>query len=302
MDNLLGELETIGFGTYPIRRILENFPLSKKMTTQAYYVIAIVHQDVEVAVEGKRYSVDGGSLLFLSPYKRVELLDETAAADVHVFVFSNIFYELSDRDSFVLNSSLFYGDENVSITSSRYTLADIEKYFIEALDECKPKSKDLYIYLAHNCIERLILEGLHFSQEYLTTTKNVNLSDIAMVNRFRVLLQKYFKREREVSFYADKLGVTPQALTLITNKVLNKGAKECIIEKIVAESVRMLKYSTKNISEIVYEMNFSDKGNFSSFIRKHTGYTPSDMRNRMKLNDGSINIKGSRATLYDGVK
>lgn len=278
MKDLLRELEVHGYGMYPIKRVLEAFYLTKTLTTHIYYVIAVIHQGIEVYIDGKIYSVDSGSLLFLSPYKRVELLETTALDKIYLFVFSSTFYELSDRDAFLLNSSLFYGDGDVSITASRYTLTDIEKNFVETLRECQLANNDLYISLAHNCVERLILEGLYFYRDSLTMVKNTNLSDLAIVNRFRILLQKYFKREREVSFYADKLDITPQSLTLITNKVLNKGAKEYIIEKIVAESVRMLKYSPKTISEIVYEMNFSDKGNFSAFIRKHTGRTPSEIR------------------------
>ena len=64
----------------------------------------------------------------------------------------------------------------------------------------------------------------------------------------------------------------------MTEKVTGKTPKQLIIEKVLSESLRLIKHSTKSITEISYEMEFRDEANFSSFVKKHSGKTPREHR------------------------
>ena len=64
----------------------------------------------------------------------------------------------------------------------------------------------------------------------------------------------------------------------MTEYVLGKSAKHVIIEKLIAESKKMLSYTNYTISQIAYELGFSDEGNFTNFFKKHTKKNPSEMR------------------------
>lgn len=146
------------------------------------------------------------------------------------------------------------------------------------------KAKGLYIAVAHNCVEILLLDGLLKIEGQPKSKTKINFSYLDIVNRFRVLLQKYFKKEKGVQFYSDQLGITPQRLSVMTELILGQGAKKIILEKLVNEAVKMLKYSTMNISEIASDLGFADEGNFSTFIKKHYDKTPTEIRGSSEIN------------------
>src|SRR5690606_38445366 len=195
--------------------------------------------------------------------------------------FSSSFYEKSAKDSFILNSYLFFNsDADVFIAPSLATTDEIKKLIENRLMLYNGKEKGLYIAVAHNCAEILLLDGLLAVQDQVEKPLKANFTYIEKVNRFRVLLQKHFKEQKGVTFYSDRLGVSAQRLSVMTDMVLGKGAKKLIVEKLVTESEKMLKYSASTVSEIAMEMGFADEGNFSAFVKKHTCRTPSEIRTR----------------------
>src|SRR5690606_40756025 len=95
----------------------------------------------------------------------------------------------------------------------------------------------LYVAVAHNCVEILILDGLLTIEKQLKEqkTKSQKLLFLDIANRFRILLQKHYKSERSVAFYAELLQITSRKLTVVTETTLDKSAKEIIIKKVRSE-------------------------------------------------------------------
>ena len=130
---------------------------------------------------------------------------------------------------------------------------------------------------AHNAIERLILDAfLYISNEEIK--KNIRFDYLHYVNRFKVLLQRDYKKEKKVSYYASELNITARRLSEMTEYVLGKTAKNLIIEKVVNECKKALSFTNFTISEISYDLGFNDEGNFSNFIKRHTGSKRSEMK------------------------
>jgi AraC-like DNA-binding protein len=63
----------------------------------------------------------------------------------------------------------------------------------------------------------------------------------------------------------------------MTEFVLGKPAKQVIVEKLVSESTKLLRYSNYTISQIAFEIGFTNEANFTNFIKKNTGKTPSEV-------------------------
>lgn len=66
----------------------------------------------------------------------------------------------------------------------------------------------------------------------------------------------YYKENREVAFYADKLCITSKYLSAVIKEVSGKTAKDWIIEYMVLEIKALLKNSTLNIQQIATKTNF----------------------------------------------
>ncbi len=112
--------------------------------------------------------------------------------------------------------------------------------------------------------------------EAVRNQKYSHKEDIAF-NFFRLVTQ-YYTENREVSFYADKLCVSPKYLTMVIKDVFGQSAKEYIVDYVLLEIKSLLRDSTLDIKEIVARMKFPNQSLMSRFFRKHTGMSPSQYR------------------------
>ena len=95
---------------------------------------------------------------------------------------------------------------------------------------------------------------------------------------FLLLVRDYHTKERSLSFYADKLYLTPKYLSKLIKSVSGKSAHEWIDSFVILEAKNLLKYSDMSIKSIVYELNFPNQTTFYRFFKTKTGMTPSEYR------------------------
>ncbi|ERJ57238.1 helix-turn-helix domain-containing protein [Sphingobacterium paucimobilis] len=99
-----------------------------------------------------------------------------------------------------------------------------------------------------------------------------------IISKFLLYIDRYYVEQRLVSFYADKLHITPNYLNILTKKVLDVPASSLIQDRLILEAKRLLKSTELSMKEIVYSLGFYDHANFSKFFKKRTGMTPSAFR------------------------
>ncbi len=101
-----------------------------------------------------------------------------------------------------------------------------------------------------------------------------------VMESFNELLQKNFRKERLVQFYADALHMHPNHLNFLVKKYTGLTAKETIINYILLEAKFLLHSSPHTIKEISYELGFDDPNYFSSFFRKRLDLSPLQYRQK----------------------
>ena len=94
---------------------------------------------------------------------------------------------------------------------------------------------------------------------------------------FFSILEKHFRSQHSVQFYADSLFITRSHLGKTIKAVTGRSAKQSIEDAIVIEAKSLLLKSMTLVA-ISEELNFSNPAFFSNFFKKHTGYTPSEYR------------------------
>ena len=97
---------------------------------------------------------------------------------------------------------------------------------------------------------------------------------------FMVLLGDNYKKQRAVSFYAEKLRLSPKYFTTLIKKASGQTATEWITHYVILEAKNLLKYSTLNIQEIAYTLNFPNQSFFGKYFKHHTGMTPSEYKKK----------------------
>ncbi|PQJ74346.1 AraC family transcriptional regulator [Polaribacter gangjinensis] len=115
-------------------------------------------------------------------------------------------------------------------------------------------------------IKAILSKIIQYSQTVLT------VSQPSIEQQFLQLLSENLVNN--VAFYAEKLHTSSQNLNAICQKSFQKSASEVVADWIVKEIKRKLLYTSKNISDIAFDLNFKDTSNFTKFFKRHTKTTP----------------------------
>jgi AraC family transcriptional activator of pobA len=102
----------------------------------------------------------------------------------------------------------------------------------------------------------------------------------ATVAQLRMLVDEYFRREHQLGFYAEKLGMTVDRLNDHVKRATGVTAGHLIRQRLLTEAKRQLVFTTQPIQDIAEELAFSDPSHFARFFRKQTGTTPHEFRDR----------------------
>lgn len=94
----------------------------------------------------------------------------------------------------------------------------------------------------------------------------------------RIVVQ-YYKTERNVSFYAGKLHLSPQHLSTTVKKVTGKTLTDILSSFIIRDAQAKLRSTDMTVQEIAYSLNFSDISFFGKYFKRYTGMSPKQYRN-----------------------
>jgi AraC-like DNA-binding protein len=92
--------------------------------------------------------------------------------------------------------------------------------------------------------------------------------------KFINLVHQYSKKERKISFYADKLCFSQHYLGTLVREASGTTAKEWIERSVIAEAKVMLKNSDMLTYQISDDLNFPNVSFFCKFFKRLTGMTP----------------------------
>jgi AraC family transcriptional activator of pobA len=98
------------------------------------------------------------------------------------------------------------------------------------------------------------------------------------VDALRELIEENFRRERRLTFYAEKLAMTPDRLNDHVKHATGVTAGHLIRQRVLTEAKRALVFTNQAIQEISYDLAFSDPSHFARFFRGQTGTTPQEFR------------------------
>jgi AraC family transcriptional activator of pobA len=99
-----------------------------------------------------------------------------------------------------------------------------------------------------------------------------------IVDALRHLIEEHFRRDRRLSFYAEKLAMTPDRLNDHVKRATGVTAGHLIRQRVLTEAKRALVFTNQAIQEISYDLAFSDPSHFARFFRGQTGTTPQEFR------------------------
>lgn len=136
------------------------------------------------------------------------------------------------------------------------------------------------IQIARNYIQSFLLNIYDKTKRFFAQPDNEGISrQEELFKRFIQHIHRHCATHREVSFYAEKLYITPRYLSTIVQNVGHATAKSIIDHHVIVEIKTALKTTNFSIQEISNQMNFPDQSFFGRYFKKHTGMSPLQYRN-----------------------
>lgn len=113
-----------------------------------------------------------------------------------------------------------------------------------------------------------------------TTWRQFNMSrEHEIYKEFVQLVLDNYVRERSVTFFAKKLGITLPHLCATIKKVTGVTPMQIITGVVIMDAKAQLKSTDMSVKQIAYSLSFNNLSFFTKYFRQHVGMTPQEYRN-----------------------
>ncbi|HEY6779768.1 MAG TPA: AraC family transcriptional regulator [Thermoleophilaceae bacterium] len=99
-------------------------------------------------------------------------------------------------------------------------------------------------------------------------------AEVQLHRRFTGLLERDFAHQHEAGAYADALGVPAAALSRALSEVTGRATKELIIDRVMLEAARLLRYTDLSVQEVARRTGYGDPLYFSRAFKRQLGQAP----------------------------
>ena len=143
--------------------------------------------------------------------------------------------------------------------------------------------KDQHILRAMLYETMMLLQRVPMVEAQQVEAVQRSLTDIPVsryVDDFVQLVSDHFREEHGTEFYADRLCITPNYLNKVVHQSLGKSAKTYILDQILAEACRQLKYTTLPVADIAAQLHFDTATYFVRLFKKYMAMTPLQYREK----------------------
>lgn len=197
---------------------------------------------------------------FLSPeyVKQISLISSNSWNAI-LFIENNPIIALNEKES-----SLFLQYYNLIRskfeTESQHHLKQLIDMLLQA-----------FIYEFHDSMEKRI----KIDPPQYNSANNLFIS-------FLDILVNSYPKQRSVSYYAEKLFVTPKYLSAICKEISGETASDLITRYVKKDIENLLKQPNKTIKEIVNELDFANLSFFGKYVKRIFGVSPKEYRENIK--------------------
>lgn len=152
-----------------------------------------------------------------------------------------------------------------------------EPLFQSVFSAYNSDSPNKYPVAALRCLE-LLYELKEFASATQQWNSGFATPQQQLLQRFQQLVNNYYIEKRTVEEYAALMHITPKHLSQFVKQASGKNALTFINDRLMAEAKTLIQYTSLDMAEIAYQLNFSDPANFGKFFKKHAGQTPMAFR------------------------
>ena len=273
----------------PFRRILltsDTFQILKEgqiiSTFNKCGIFYCQRGSVEVSLEGCHYHIKPGDVYIYMASTLVHLLHKSEDAE-GIMVEVDFYYILPIVNKVINVESQLFMRKNPCVSLSGEQCAHFE-YLLNNLwdrinaEDCQKENvqyQHLKLELIKSMGQTICYEILNM---YFTNQPLQGKKDVVFQN-FMLSLFRFYRKERDVSFYARMQHITPRYFSAIIKEKTGDSALQWIVRMVITEAKQLLEESDLSIKEIADQLNFPTQSFFGKYFKQYVGVSPKEYRN-----------------------
>ncbi|WP_143307669.1 AraC family transcriptional regulator [Chitinophaga vietnamensis] len=226
------------------------------------------------SIDLHEYVYEGPVVFIIAPGQLHKIIPQIPS-DGYLLKFApGVFSHEKDFFDYMLDTCLFdrvNACHTIKIPVSLQPL--LEEVFSRMLEEYRqPGSGTDKLFTAY--LRILVTHLNRVKRALLEEGPALNHPQYELFRAFRIAVEKHYRQEHALPFYAQLLSATVRQLNNVTRKYVDKSAGEIIQDRLILEAKRRLYHDTRSVKEICFELGFEDPGYFTRFFKKHAGIAP----------------------------
>lgn len=259
---------------------------TESIRCEGFGIVYVISGHASCSIGEQHYEVGARDLIFLSDGMVVKNIMISLALEVRVFFLSPQFV-----DSLANKLRISWNVRNMALTQEAPPLIHITEeegrnicLYYELLNSKREETRhqeqsigslcEAFGYEMLDLVHRYVLAE---REETETIRIGTSASDIHF-DRFVRLLQETHPIPRQVSWYADRLSITPKYLTVLCQRVTRKTPSALIEQELVQQATTLLREGLLSIKEISQQLGFNNQSHFGTYLRRSTGRGPQEIR------------------------
>ncbi|MBO4943796.1 MAG: AraC family transcriptional regulator [Muribaculaceae bacterium] len=200
--------------------------------------------------------------------------------DAYLLVISPGFLRDINIDTSVLQTIKFTPNAVPIMPLSESEMELTRKYFDLVHSNTSHNREPLYVRNISRCIlAALVYQFMQFGRDRSKKSDDAPQSRRTnYVKQFIALVHQYYREQRSVAFYAEKLFISPKYLSMLVKEASGKSAAEWIDEYVILEAKNLLRFSGLNIQQVAFTLHFSNQSTFGKYFKHLTGMSPTEFQ------------------------
>ncbi len=230
----------------------------------------------------RRYVATAPCMVIIPPHILRNVIEKSEDTEKKLLALSQNVIDgifLSRKERFFLNQAIF---SKSILPLSKKQYRNILSYFDLIESELQATDNSNRIKIIQKLLETLIAK-YQTSETIQNIMSRPRDRKEALLQKFHLALHDFCPRQRAVSFYADKLSVTPQYLSKVTKEKSGKSAMELIENYVIEHIKNTLLREDRNLKDLADDFSFGSFDLMNKYFKRRTGVSLSEYRKNGRL-------------------
>ena len=239
--------------------------VNKPEQIDAYSIYWIKEGKGTYNIDFESYSFDGNVLFFLSP-GQIFAVDSEKIKEAYKISFIRDFYCIQTHDKEVSCNGVLFNNiyETPFVKPTEPAIKKLDFIISNLIEEFQQQETAQYDML-QAYLKQFIVLSVRIKKEDFQIKDDPQTK---LYKDFSLLVDLNFKKEHTVTYYAQRLGLSPKSITKHFQKNGSASPSDYIKNRLLLEAKRQLIYTDDSVKQIAYDLGFNDPAYFTRFFTK----------------------------------